>query len=89
MTCCKLRVDGVMESLPFERKIATRYYDGAIEGFTECSECKQTYAFHMLDWDDAHDQRIIAYAPLDITMKSPRALILPELILHVCRSFHR
>ena len=68
MKCCKLLVDGAMESLPFGRTIGTGFYDGPIEGFTECSACKQAYSFRTLDWDDLQDVRITAFAPLQISM---------------------
>jgi hypothetical protein len=66
MRCCKLLVNGVLESLPFERTIATGFYDGPTDGFTECSKCKQAYSFRKLDWDDAQDLRIFGFAPVDI-----------------------
>jgi hypothetical protein len=57
-----------MESLPFQRTIATGFYDGPIEGFTECSECKQAYSFRKLDWDDLQNVRITGFTPLQISL---------------------
>lgn len=64
MTCCRLLTDGVMQALPFQRTIATAFYDGPIDGFTECSECRTTYSFRKLDWDDSQDVRVTGFAPL-------------------------
>jgi hypothetical protein len=77
MKCCKLLADGKPEPLPFERVLATGYYDGPTEGFTECRQCKLAYAFRKLDWDDAQDMRIFAFAPLEISFEAIAALISP------------
>lgn len=66
MKCCKNLVDGKLEELPFERVIATGYYDGPIEGFTECSQCGQTYFIRKLDWDDTQHVRIVGFAPIEM-----------------------
>jgi hypothetical protein len=55
-----------METLPFERTIATGFYDGPTDGFTECSQCGQTYTFRKLDWDDLQDVRVFGFAPLEV-----------------------
>ncbi len=68
MKCCKLLADGVMEFLPFRRTIATGFYDGPTEGFTECSECKQAYFFRKLDWDALQDVRITGFGPLQMSL---------------------
>lgn len=52
----------------FSRSIITDYYDGPIEGFTECSECRQTYSFRKLDWDELQDVRIFAFSPIDVNL---------------------
>lgn len=54
--------------MPFDRTIATEYYDGPTEGFTECSQCGQTYSFRKLDWDDAQDLRIMSFAPIAVRL---------------------
>jgi hypothetical protein len=68
MKCCMLLTDGILEMLPFERTIATGYYDGPTEGFTECSQCGQAYSFRKLDWDDLQDVRIFGFAPLNVSL---------------------
>lgn len=70
MNCCKSLVDGVMELLPFGQTIATGFYDGPTEGFTECSICKQAYSFRKLDWNDLQDVRIFGFAPLEISLEA-------------------
>jgi hypothetical protein len=57
-----------MESLPFRRTIATGFYDGPTQGFTECSKCKRAYSFRKLDWDDLQDVRITGFGPLQIDL---------------------
>ena len=64
MTCCKLLLRGQFETLPFRRVIATGFYDGPTEGFTECSRCAQAFSFHMLDWDDSQKVRVFAFSPV-------------------------
>jgi hypothetical protein len=66
MKCCKFLVDGSYERLPFERAIATGYYDGPTDGFTICSQCGQAYSFRKLDWDELQDVRVFAFAPISI-----------------------
>jgi hypothetical protein len=70
MKCCKLMNDGVAETLPFERTIATGYYDGPTDGFTECFQCNQVYSFRKLDWDDAQDVRVFGLSPLGVNLES-------------------
>jgi hypothetical protein len=68
MECCKRLTDGTVEAMPFARTIATDYYDGPTEGFTECSQCGQTYSFRKLDWDDTQDLRIVSFAPIVVKL---------------------
>ena len=68
MMCCKLLLRGQYEALPFRRVIATGFYDGPTEGFTECSRCGQAFSFHMLDWDDMQDVRVFAFSPISISL---------------------
>ena len=56
--------------MPFQRVVATGYYDGPVEGFTECSECGQTYSFRKLDWDGLQDVRIFGFALLDESLET-------------------
>jgi len=65
MKCCKLLAGCVMERVPFERTIASGFYDGRTDGFTECSQCKKAYSFRKLDWDDSQNVRIFGFAPLE------------------------
>lgn len=64
MTCCKLLVRGQFETLPFRRVVATGFYDGPLQGFTECCQCGQAFSFRMLDWDDSQKVRVFAFAPV-------------------------
>jgi hypothetical protein len=68
MTCCRLLLRGQFETLPFRRVIATGFYDGPTEGFTECSRCGQAFSFHMLDWDDIQDVRVFAFCPISMSL---------------------
>ena len=68
MTCCKILVRGQFEAMPFRRVIATGFYDGPIQGFTECSKCGQAFSFRMLDWDDSQAMRIFAFSPVSTTL---------------------
>lgn len=68
MKCCKLLTGEPDERLPFERAIATGYYDGPTEGFTECSQCGQAYSFRKLDWDELQDVRVFAFAPIPLKL---------------------
>jgi hypothetical protein len=61
------------------RTIATGYYDGPTEGFTECSNCGQTFHFRMLTWDDGQDVRVFGFANLE----TPLDTIVSRLRLHV------
>lgn len=78
MKCCKQLSDGTLESLPFERVLATSYHDGPTDGFTECAYCHQAYSFQKIDWDDLQDLRIFAFAPLDISLDVIAGRLLPE-----------
>jgi hypothetical protein len=68
MICCKCLVDGVTQTMPFQRTIATGFYDGPTDGFTECSECRTAYSFRKLDWDDLQDVRITGFGPLQTSL---------------------
>jgi hypothetical protein len=68
MTCCKLLLRGQFETLPFRRVIATGFYDGPMEGFTECCQCGQAFSFHMLDWDDSQKVRVFAFSPVSTSL---------------------
>jgi len=56
--CCAERTDGRQLRSPFSRVIATGYYDGSTEGFTDCDTCRTVYEFKMLDWDEGQDIRV-------------------------------
>jgi hypothetical protein len=91
MKCCKLRKDDESDPLPFDRIIAIGYYDGPTDGFTECSQCHQTYSFRKLDWDDAQDVRVFGFSPVQVSLETiiaklgvdfskwPRVAIVPPL----------
>ena len=68
MMCCKLLLRGQFEALPFRRVIATGFYDGPTDGFTECSQCGQAYSFRMPDWDDSQEMRVFAFAPIPTSL---------------------
>lgn len=65
MTPCKHIETATPDHSPLNRMLVTGYYDGPTEGFVECRECGQTYAFRKLAWDDEQDVRIFGLAPLD------------------------
>lgn len=78
MICCKeIAQEGIIDS-PFYRILATGYYDGPTEGFIECSICKGTYVFRMLDWDDEQDMRIYAMALIDANLKEINLKIMQQ-----------
>jgi hypothetical protein len=56
--CCAERPDGRQLRSPFSRVVATGFYDGATEGFTECDTCRTLYEFSMLEWDEGQDVRL-------------------------------
>ena len=68
MTCCKLLLRGQFETLPFRRVVATGFYDGPMEGFTECCQCGQAFSFRMLDWDDSQKVRVFAFSPVSTSL---------------------
>ena len=68
-TCCRLLRNGIASRLPFDRVLATGYYDGPTEGFTQCAVCQTSYSFRILDWDDEQDWRVLAFAPLKPTFE--------------------
>ena len=78
MKCCRVLADAAGEDLPFGRTLATGYYDGPVEGFTECRTCGRAYSFRKLDWDDRQDLRVFALAPLAISLKDIAAKLLPN-----------
>src|SRR6478672_1120145 len=65
MLCCKELTHNTPDELPIQRVLATGYYDGPTERFTECAICRQAYSFRRLDWDASQDLRIFGFAPLD------------------------
>jgi hypothetical protein len=77
MKCCTLLTNGTQGNLPFDRVIATGYYDGPIEGFTECSKCRRTYSFRKLDWDALQDVRVFSFAHLPVALDTIVDRLLP------------
>lgn len=43
---------------PFNKAIATRYYDGPMEGFLAHDEWPQACVFQLIDWDRETDMRV-------------------------------
>jgi hypothetical protein len=50
---------------PFNKVIATRYYDGATEGFLCHTEWQQACVFQLLDWDRETDLRVYEIARIE------------------------
>ena len=50
---------------PFTKVIATRYYDGAMEGFLAHSEWPQACVFQLVDWDRDTDLRVYDIARVE------------------------
>ena len=78
MTCCRILTDAAGEDWPFGRTLATGYYDGPFEGFTECTTCGRAYSFRKLDWGDGQDVRVFSFAPLAISLRDIAARLLPN-----------
>jgi hypothetical protein len=51
---------------PFTKAIATRYYDGALEGFLLHRDWLQSCVFRMLDWDRETDLRVYEIARVEV-----------------------
>ncbi len=69
MTPCNHLEATSTDQSPLDRMLVTGYYDGPTDGFVECRECGQTYAFRKLGWDDEQDVRIFGLAPLDQSLE--------------------
>jgi hypothetical protein len=50
---------------PFKKAIATRYYDGAMEGFLSHQDWPQVCVFRLLDWDRETDLRVYEVARVE------------------------
>lgn len=50
---------------PFNKVIATRYYDGPMEGFLAHSEWPQACVFQLIDWDRETDLRVYEVARVE------------------------
>jgi hypothetical protein len=50
---------------PFTKVVATRYYDGPMEGFLGHSEWSQACVFQLLDWDRETDLRVYEIARVE------------------------
>ena len=50
---------------PFIKAIATRYYDGAMEGFLSHRDWLQACVFRLLDWDRETDLRVYEVARVE------------------------
>jgi hypothetical protein len=50
---------------PFSKVIATRYYDGPMEGFLGHTEWLQACVFQLLDWDRETDLRVYEIARVE------------------------
>ena len=50
---------------PFTKAIATRYYDGALEGFLLHRDWLQSCVFRLLDWDRETDLRVYEIARVE------------------------
>lgn len=50
---------------PFGKVIATRYYDGPMEGFLAHREWPQACVFQLLDWDRETDLRVYEIARVE------------------------
>jgi hypothetical protein len=50
---------------PFSKAIATRYYDGAMEGFLLHRDWLQACVFRLLDWDRETDLRVYEVARVE------------------------
>lgn len=52
-------------SSPFTKVIATRYYDGPMEGFLAHNEWPQACVFQLVDWDRETDLRVYDIARVE------------------------
>lgn len=52
---------------PFTKVIATRYYDGPLEGFLAHSDWAHACVFQMIDWDRETDLRVYEIARVEDT----------------------
>jgi hypothetical protein len=50
---------------PFTKVIATKYYDGAMEGFLGHSDWPQACVFQLVDWDRETDLRVYEIARVE------------------------
>jgi len=50
---------------PFTKAIATRYYDGPLEGFLAHCDWSQACVFRLLDWDRETDLRVFEIARVE------------------------
>lgn len=50
---------------PFQKVIATRYYDGPMEGFLAHDEWPQACVFQLVDWDRETDLRVYDIARVE------------------------
>lgn len=63
--CCRHIIGEVRDiPSPFDRLVATGYYDGPTDGLVECGTCGRLYAFEKIDWDDGQNLRIFSLAPV-------------------------
>jgi hypothetical protein len=64
---------------PFSKVIATRYYDGPMEGFLGHREWAQACVFQLLDWDRETDLRVYEIARVeDLGFEDLVALLFQE-----------
>jgi hypothetical protein len=64
---------------PFTKVIATRYYDGPLEGFLAHSDWAQACVFQMLDWDRETDLRVYEISRVeDLAFEDVVALLFRE-----------
>ena len=71
--CVSLRMSSLPEAplsvrrfkSPFNKVIATRYYDGPMEGFLAHSEWPQACVFQLIDWDRETDLRVYEVARVE------------------------
>jgi hypothetical protein len=64
---------------PFKRVIATRYYDGPMEGFVAHQDWPQACVFQLIDWDRETDVRVYEVARVeDLTFEDVVALLFEE-----------
>ena len=64
---------------PFTKVIATRYYDGPLEGFLSHSDWPQACVFRLLDWDRETDIQVFEVARIeDLAFEALVALLFDE-----------